>query len=243
MEAVQAVFDYLREINLASTAVRMALALLCGGVIGLAREYKRRPAGFRTHMLVCLGAAMTMLLSQYLHLMVHTRWAAVFAEVGAQVDVSRFGAQVISGIGFLGAGTIIVTGRQEVRELTTAAGLWAAACMGLALGAGFLEGALVGFLLILLCIKVFPTVEARVLANARTVNLYLEYTSVSDLGAIVTSIKSIQAELLSVDVDRDPSGVRRPSAVVSVHLPKQHGHAQLLSALTGLSCVHLLEEI
>lgn len=86
-------------------------------------------------MLVCLGAALTMLLSQYEYYMVTHEWAQLASEVGIRTDVSRFGAQVINGIGFLGAGTIIVTGRQEVKGLTTAAGLWASACMGLAIRA------------------------------------------------------------------------------------------------------------
>ena len=99
--------------------VRLFLAVLCGGLIGLEREYKRRPAGFRTHILICLGAAMTTMTSQYLYLNLHF-----------YTDMTRMGAQVVAGIGFIGAGTIIVTGRQRVKGLTTAAGLWAAAIAG-----------------------------------------------------------------------------------------------------------------
>ena len=123
-----------------SAAVRLTVAMICGGIIGLERGRRRRPAGFRTHMLVCMGAALTMLIGQY----VATRLAADPSLAGRTTDVARLGAQVINGIGFLGAGTIIVTGRQEVKGLTTAAGLWASACMGLAIGAGFYLGALLG---------------------------------------------------------------------------------------------------
>ena len=94
----------------------MLLAVVCGGIIGIEREFKRRPAGFRTHILICLGAAMTTLTSQYLYLC-----------MGQYTDMARLGAQVVAGIGFIGAGTIIVTRRQRVKGLTTAAGLWAAA--------------------------------------------------------------------------------------------------------------------
>ena len=125
---------YLREMNVASVLLRLTVAMLFGGFIGLERERKRRPAGFRTYMLVCLGAALTMLLSQYESYMVTHAWHETAMEIGLRTDVSRFGAQVINGIGFLGAGTIIVTGKQEVKGLTTAAGLWASACMGLAIG-------------------------------------------------------------------------------------------------------------
>ena len=123
---------YLREFHFASVVLRLALAMLLGGCIGLERERKRRPAGFRTYMLVCLGATLTVLLSLYEFTMVTGPWSDICAEIGIKTDVSRFGAQVINGIGFLGAGTILVTGRQQVKGLTTAAGLWASACTGLA---------------------------------------------------------------------------------------------------------------
>ena len=106
-------FDFVREMNFLATTVRLVLAVLCGGAIGMEREYKRRPAGFRTHILICLGAAVTTLTAQYIYLVLHL-----------YTDVARLGAQVVAGIGFIGAGTIIVTKRQHVKGLTTAAGLW-----------------------------------------------------------------------------------------------------------------------
>ena len=118
------IFDGLRDFTLLSVTVRIILAVICGGIIGMERSLHRRPAGFRTHILVCLGAAMTTLTSQYLYL-----------YLDYYTDMARLGAQVIAGIGFLGAGTIIIA-RQRVRGLTTAAGLWAAAIIGLAVGAG-----------------------------------------------------------------------------------------------------------
>ena len=145
------VMNYLREPNLASSMFRLTLATICGGLIGIERIRKRRPAGFRTHTLVCIGAALTMIISQYL-------WSR-----GQTTDLSRLGAQVINGIGFLGAGTIIVTGRQQVKGLTTAAGLWASACMGLAIGAGFYFGAVVGCILIILTTTLLSYFEGKIM--------------------------------------------------------------------------------
>ena len=125
-------FDFVREMDLLAVSVRLVLAMFCGGLIGIEREYKRRPAGFRTHILICLGAAMTTLTSQYLYLV-----------LGLYTDIARLGAQVIAGIGFIGAGTIVVTKRQRVKGLTTAAGLWVAAIIGLMCGAGYAEAALI----------------------------------------------------------------------------------------------------
>ena len=129
--------DYLRQFNLASVLLRLTLAVVCGGLIGVNREHKRRPAGFRTYMMVCMGAALSMILGQYEDTMLHTLLSGAFEAVGQPTDVTRFGAQVINGIGFLGTGTILITEQREVKGLTTAAGLWATACMGLAIGAGF----------------------------------------------------------------------------------------------------------
>lgn len=103
------IFDGLRDVTLTSVTIRMLLAVLCGGIIGLEQAYKRRPAGFRTHILICLGAAITTLTSQYLYLNLHY-----------YTDMARLGAQVVAGIGFIGAGTIVVTRQQRVKGLTTA---------------------------------------------------------------------------------------------------------------------------
>lgn len=102
----------IKGVGLAGVVVRMFLAVLCGGIIGLERESKRRSAGFRTHTLICIGATLTTLTSQYL------------MGLGLTTDPARLGAQVIAGMGFIGAGAIIVTSRRQVKGLTTAAGLW-----------------------------------------------------------------------------------------------------------------------
>ena len=111
--------QYLRELHFASVVVRLALAMLLGGCIGLERGRKRRPAGFRTYMLVCLGAALTVLLSLYEFTMVTGPWSDICAEIGIKTDVSRFGAQVINGIGFLGAGTILYMEFYSLGDIST----------------------------------------------------------------------------------------------------------------------------
>ena len=147
--------------------LRIVLAMLVGGVIGMDRERKGRAAGFRTYILVALGAAITVILSQYLDQMLNSFMRDAYDVVKRRTDVVRLGTRVISGVGFLAAGTIIVTGKQEVKGLTTAAGLWASACMGLAVGAGFIECVLVSFLLIILSIRVLPAIETLILNRSR----------------------------------------------------------------------------
>ena len=236
--------DCLRQINLGSVLLRLTLSMLFGGMIGLEREQKRRPAGFRTYMLVCLGAALTMLLSQYEYMMMETRWAAQAAAVGIRTDVSRFGAQVINGIGFLGAGTVIVTGRQEVKGLTTAAALWASACMGLAIGAGFYECVLLGFLLIFLAIRLLPYVENFIIENARNMNIYVEFQSLDDVGAIINRIKSQGAQIYEVDIERGrEENLLRPSAVFTIRLRQKQAHTRVLAAISEVEGVYTIDEI
>jgi len=133
--------------------IRLALSILLGGVIGLERETINKPAGFRTHILVCLGSTIVMLVSLF-----------IFTEFKGltNVDPGRIPAQVISGIGFLGAGTIIIEGA-NVKGLTTAASLWTVAAIGLAVGVGFYYGAILATFLILLTLITFNRLEAVLL--------------------------------------------------------------------------------
>lgn len=235
---------FLRELNMESVVLRLALAMFLGGLIGMERGRKRRAAGFRTYMLVSLGAALAMLLGQYNYVMLEHEWAALAMELGVKTDVSRIGAQVINGIGFLGAGTIIVTKRQEVKGLTTAAGLWASACMGLATGAGFYECVLLAFLLIFLVIRFLPWVESFIVDNARNMIVYVSFSSLDDMGELITRIKEQDVHIYEVDIDygRD-EGAGHPSAVFTIRLNQWHSHLQVLTAISDLECVYSIEEI
>ncbi|NCB50599.1 MAG: MgtC/SapB family protein [Clostridia bacterium] len=244
MAALTETISYLREINIVSIVLRLTLAMVFGGLIGMERERKRRPAGFRTYMLVCMGAALTVLLGQYEMLMLNTRWASICQELGVTTDVARFGAQVISGIGFLGAGIIIVTGRQEVKGLTTTAGLWASACAGLAIGAGFYECMILSFIMIFLSITVFTRIENAILVDTRYLNIYIEFRSIEDVGTIIQQIKAKGILIFDVDLERGAyADLRRPNAVFSVQLPRRQPHTELLAALSEQESVYAIEEI
>ena len=236
--------DCLRQMNTLSVLFRLTLAMFCGGMIGLDRARKRRPAGLRTYMLVCMGAALTMLLSQYEHYMLHTIWADSAAGIGIRTDVSRFGAQVINGIGFLGAGTILVTGRQQVKGLTTAAGLWASACMGLAVGAGFYECVLPAFALIFLAVHLLPTVELYIIENARNMNIFVEFQSLDNVTEIINRIKAQDVTIYEVELDhgkQTPS--QHPTAVFSLHINQKGSHAKILASISELEDVYLVLDI
>ncbi len=237
-------FPFFRELNLWSMMLRIALAIVMGGVIGLERERKGRAAGFRTYMLVALGAAVTMILCQYLDQMLGTFMKDAYDLVKHRTDVVRLGTQVISGVGFLAAGTIIVTGKQEVTGLTTAAGLWASACMGLAVGAGFIECVLVSFLLIVLSISVLPAIETLILNRSRNMMLYVETENILQLSAIINYIKREDIRIFSLEINRDkPNTFDGVSAVLDMRLPIHLYHAELVAALSTLNGVVSIDEI
>ncbi len=127
MKTIGELIPVLGEVNIVSITVRIVLAMVSGGLIGYFRDKLNKEAGFRTHILVCLGCVITILVGQYLALLY------------PNIDPSRIGAQAVSALGFLGAGTILMSRDNHVTGLTTAAGLWATAAIGLAFGAGFYE--------------------------------------------------------------------------------------------------------
>mgnify|MGYP004481441627 FL=1 len=194
--------EYIRNVNGLSVLIRLALAVIFGGLIGLERERKHRPAGFRTHILICLGAAMTTLTSQYL-----------FLSLRQFTDIARLGAQVISGIGFIGAGSIIVTQRRRVKGLTTAAGLWASAAIGLCFGAGFYEGGIIAALLILAVELLFSKLEYRIMDNAREVNLLVEYKDLASLNGVLRYMKEVDLKILSLEILKSESNPANKNCV------------------------------
>ena len=224
-------FDPLRDLTFAAVTARMVLAFLCGGAIGIEREYKRRPAGFRTHILICLGAAMTTLTSQYLVLEMHY-----------YTDMARLGAQVIAGVGFIGAGTIVVTRKQRVKGLTTAAGLWVSAIIGLTLGAGFYEGGIWVTVLVLVAELVLSKLERRIVKRTPEVDLYLEYSHKQSLDAVMQYLKANRIRMTDLEVTRlegREDGVSA-CAVVTLRLPgkmKPEEVSRGLNAIGGITAV------
>ena len=174
------VLDYLRELNIISVAVRIFLAILVGGLIGIERGKQGRAAGMRTHILVCLGAALTVMLGFYAR--------EVLGYENS--DPLRISAQVISGIGFLGVGTILVKGRFQITGLTTAACVWTTATIGLALGAGFYEGALIVFIATFFTVTLMHKLEYKLGKHQRRFGIYVEINSDKNIRATINYLES-----------------------------------------------------
>ncbi len=235
--------DYFRELNFVSVALRLLLSAVIGFSLGLERGRKRRPAGCRTYMLVCMGATLTRCSAN-----TNTSWSPRSGRTSqvksAQTDVTRIGAKVIDGVGFLGAGTIIVTGRQEVKGLTTAAGLWASACMGLAIGAGFYECVFLGSVLIFLSIRLSPASGKLMVERARNMNLYIEFESLDHIGLIIGTHQSAErTNLRRLTTTGARSGRARSQRRVHHSSGAQHHHSQVIAAISELDDVMTIDEI
>lgn len=225
--------DPLRTINIYSVALRMILACICGGIIGIEREYKRRPAGFRTHILICLGASMTTLTSQYLSLILNYT-----------TDISRLGAQVISGIGFIGAGTIIVTKCQRVKGLTTASGLWTVAVVGLALGAGFYEGAVYASAGIFLAESIFTRVGYYIQKYSPEINVYMEYASRKCLKPVLQLFQMKEIKVLDMEVAKESdNGEHNFYAMFALRINRDCTESQLTEQLMKIEGVNMVEKL
>ncbi|MBO4310652.1 MAG: MgtC/SapB family protein [Lachnospiraceae bacterium] len=177
---MQNIIDYLESFNSVTVIIRLLLAAFLGGCIGLEREKYKRPAGFRTHILVCLGASMTSLISQYI----------VF-NIGITTDAARIPAQVISGLGFLGVGTILIKGRDHIVGLTTAAGIWATGTIGIAAGYGFYVGASMCTIIVLIATSVLYMVENDKKERRKNVEVYIE---IEDAHRVNGFIKILEKE-------------------------------------------------
>lgn len=179
---------------------RLALAMVLGGLVGMQREFQRNAAGFRTHTLVALGSCVAMLTNEYLYR----------TYGGSSTDIARMGSYVISGIGFLGAGSIVKDGLR-IRGLTTAAGLWVVACLGLAAGAGFYIGAGVGAVLVVMILTVMKTVEGRFMRKKDRIEISLQMRNqpfqmaqvlqvLGEAGLSIRDVKMVDSDEKWVDV-------------------------------------------
>jgi len=220
--------------------VRILLAALCGAFIGTEREIKHRPAGMRTHMLVCVASALVMVANEQL------------IGVYASGDPTRMGAQVISGVGFLGAGTILTNRHNRIKGLTTAAGLWASACVGLAIGGGYYLGGIVTSLLILVIFTKFRGIEQHINKNSRMMEMNVVFVNSRSLNSFISEITSNDCNVISLELieksDQRPDKIiadnkKQIHANLMVWLPTVNYHDKILEIVENDEGVLSVEEV
>ena len=217
--------------SMLSITIRLLLAMGVGLVIGIDREMKRRVAGIKTHILVCVGAAMVMITSQYM-----------LTQFGTG-DPARLGAQVISGVGFLGVGTIIVTGRNQVRGPTTAASIWACACLGLAAGIGFIEGVIVALVCIVFTLKVLGKLDKVVQKRAREIDFYIEFENNEGLNKFSEKMKEDGNRIVRIQVGKCEGEGEYPNALVNIRVKDRDRMNVFFAEIRHLTYVRFVEEL
>lgn len=222
----------IREVTLLAVALRIVASVIVGGLIGLERGLKNRPAGMRTYMVVCLGSCLVMLTNQYI------------VQLFGTGDPTRMAAQVVSGIGFLGAGTIIVTRRNQIKGLTTAAGLWASACVGLSLGVGFYEAALIGGFAVFVVMTLLQRMDNRMHAKTKALDVYIELAKDFPLSDFLRDIR--QMDLDARDIQREgPTGSSTGSRayIISLRSMKRRDLHDIMDDVQSISGVVYLEHL
>ena len=222
----------IREVTYLAVVLRIFVAILAGGLLGLERGMKNRPAGMRTYMLVCMGSCLIMLTNQY-----------IFQTYGSG-DPVRLGAQVVSGIGFLGAGTIVVTRRNQIKGLTTAAGLWASAGIGLALGIGFYEAAVIGSVAIFTVITLLQRMDNNLHRKSKQLEAYIELSDQITLGDFLRTVRDSGIEIYNVQREQggDNEGKNR-AYVATLKTKKRSNHEQILEQVADIPGVAYMEEL
>lgn len=188
--------------SLRNIFIRVIVSALLGGIIGLDRGMKHRGAGTKTITVVCLGATLVMLTEQYIQI-----------NFPGLANMGRLAAQVISGVGFIGVGTIIVS-RHRVRGLTTAATLWASACIGLAVGIGFVEGGVLITAMMLLSLHVLPYVERFATRHSHYCNVFIDLEESRGLHTVIQKLKEAGVTIDSMDTSES----RAEGVGISVHM-------------------------
>ena len=217
--------------------IHISVAALLGGVVGLERGYRAKEAGFRTHFLVALGAALFMILSA------HGFEGALITE-NHRLDVSRIAAQVVSGIGFIGAGTIIFQ-RQMVHGLTTAAGLWVTAAIGMAAGAGMYVLATFTTVLVLIGLEALNWLLPHI--GQRNLTITLSASHRSQLQAVLAQLKADGVGIASFSLNERPQNAaaadgtasRQYTMKVEIKTPRSKYSEHILHFMTGLEGVEI----
>ena len=220
----------LRALTMESIALRLVAAVILGGIIGFERGRKNRPAGLRTNMLVCIGACIVMMTNQYIY------------QAYGTGDPVRMGAQVVSGIGFLGAGTIIVTAHNRIKGLTTAASLWTAACVGLTLGVGLYEVAFMGCVAIFLVLTLLHLWDNRIHRHTRSIDVYIELEIGISLGEFLRCFRENGLAVSGLQIEQG-SHAEGVSFFATIKSGKKRNHELLLEEIRALEGIRFCETL
>ncbi len=226
--------DMTKESFMVSVLVRLLSAAVCGGIIGFERGLKGRPAGLKTFSLVCIGATMVMVTNEYIMVYVS----------GGSGDAARMAAQVISGIGFLGAGTIMVTGANQIKGLTTAAALWVTAALGITIGAGFYFGAIAGTVIVCGSSGLYALFDRMIIGNSRYMKLCIEGSDESFMIRLLDFFSEKQIQVKSLTRKSEYKWYKKDiCAIVELDFGKRIRHQEIVEEIGKIEGIRFIHEI
>ncbi|MBQ8994663.1 MAG: MgtC/SapB family protein [Oscillospiraceae bacterium] len=232
--------DSLRQFSFVSVVFRLSLATLAGGIVGYGRSKKSQPAGFRTYIICCIGAALATLSALYEYEMLTGPWDM---GISLKYDGARYSAAVISGIGFLAAGSILRIAHQQISGLTTAIGLFVAVCMGIAAGAGFYEAVIGALLILLFVLEGMYPLEGTWKRKTRYLTMLVSFEDITDIDLITDTLLAEEVEISEFELEQAKAGEDR-TAIIWMRLPRENtSHSAVLSAVAELPCVSAVQEL
>ena len=208
----------LRSLETGAVLFRMLIACLCGAAVGIERSAKNQPAGLRTHILVCIASAVAMTCGLYF-----------YVKLELVSDISRIGAQVVTGLGFLGAGTIMVKQKTAIKGLTTAAGLWTTGIIGLCVGTGYYELAVVGTIMVLLAETLFSKLAMQIGLNP-TYEFTVYYREKEALDEVMRYLKDRRMTVRRLEIHK-LTGDDKAQYVADINISGNANPQQLLESI------------
>ena len=233
MDGARTVLEFLESSNDIAVGIRLIIATFFGSLIGWERIVKRHSAGIKTFALVSLGSAVATALNIYL---------AQRPDLNA--GVSRIPAGVVSGIGFLGAGTILVTGRQQIKGLTTAASLWVTSCMGMAIGGGYLIIGIICFALVMIANVILLHLSQRVEDNSKYMSVYVEVNKAKGVNKLIQVLSDEKCKISSMTKSKEKTLQSSDAAIiVDIDFDRRRSHKEIIDILNAQEFVNYVEEI
>ena len=234
--------SFVNELTVEVVSFRLLLAVIFGGIVGYTREKDNKPAGFRTHILVCFGAAVISMVQDQLRLNILELASMNLKLSGAiKTDLGRLGAQVVSGIGFLGAGSIMKEKGETVGGMTTAAGIWATGCAGLGIGWGFYNLAIPAIVFILIIIVIFKKFEPKIVKKVKFLKFEIKFLKNQNYAkGLLAAYEVFNQKLIRItQIDKNQS---ENIAIFTVNMDEKIDISDIIVSLSAIRAVEIVKE-
>ena len=234
--------SFVNELTVEVVSLRLLLAVVFGGIVGYTREKDNKPAGFRTHILVCFGAAIISMVQDQLRLNI-LELASVNLKLSGVIktDLGRLGSQVVSGIGFLGAGSIMKEKGETVGGMTTAAGIWATGCAGLGIGWGFYNLAIPAIVFMLVIIVIFKKFEPKIVKKTKLLKFEVKFLEDKNYAkGLLATYEVFNQKLIKItQIDKNQA---ENTAIFTVNMDEKIDISDVIVSLSAIKAVEVVKE-